>query len=102
MKSMERGRFRKSLLLGGALGLSGELFPILAQCAMCRTAVAGSSHVEEIARVLNTAIVALLIPPVAILGLVFWLALTLWNHSEDRGGKVDAPSLTEELRDRGT
>lgn len=70
-------------LLGLALGLLGELCPILAQCAMCRTAVAGSSRLGEIARVLNTAILALLIPPVAILGLVFWLAVTVWNRAED-------------------
>lgn len=50
---------------------------------MCRTAVAGSSRLGEIARVLNTAILALLIPPVAILGLVFWLAVTVWNRAED-------------------
>jgi len=50
---------------------------------MCRTAIAGSSRLDEIARVLNTAILALLIPPVAILGLVFWLAVTVWNRAED-------------------
>jgi hypothetical protein len=50
---------------------------------MCRTAVAGSPRLGEIARVLNTAILALLIPPVAILGLVFWLAVTVWNRAED-------------------
>ncbi|GBC81023.1 hypothetical protein HRbin10_00127 [bacterium HR10] len=72
-----------SALLGLALGLLGELSPLLAQCAMCRTAVAGSSRLGEIARVLNTAILALLIPPVAILGLVFWLAVTVWNRAED-------------------
>mgnify|MGYP000557265112 FL=1 len=100
------GRFGRNLLLGGALGLSGELFPVLAQCAMCRTAVAGSSHVEEIARVLNTAIVTLLIPPVAILGLVFWFALTIWNRWEDQSeraeGESRAPSLMEGLGDQGT
>jgi len=98
--------FKRSILLGCVLGLGGELFPLLAQCAMCRTAIAGSSRVEDIAQVLNTAILALLIPPVAILGLVFWLALTLWNRADTREERIEDPTshlpLTEPRGDRGT
>jgi F0F1-type ATP synthase membrane subunit c/vacuolar-type H+-ATPase subunit K len=86
------GRFRESLLLALAFGIGGHLFSAFAQCAMCRTAITGSSRVEEIARILNTAILALLIPPVALLGLVFWLALTVWNrqpeHEEEAAASV--------------
>ncbi|MCS6817501.1 MAG: hypothetical protein N0A16_11195 [Blastocatellia bacterium] len=101
--------FKKSLLLGCALGFGSDVFPVLAQCAMCRTAIAGSSQLEEIAKVLNAAIVTLLIPPVAIFGLVFWLALTLWNRPKDRSEEMEsmstvshAPSFTEEMGDRST
>ncbi len=103
------GRFGKSLLFGFAFGFGGEASFLLAQCAMCRTAVAGSSHLGEIARVLNTAILTLLIPPVVLLSLVFWLALTFWNRTEDRSerGAEDAsawrePVLMERSGDRGT
>lgn len=82
----------KSLLLGLGVGLGAPVGSTFAQCAMCRTAVAGSSSLADIARVLNTAILALLIPPVAILGVVFWLALTVWNQKESWGeGSAETP-----------
>jgi heme/copper-type cytochrome/quinol oxidase subunit 2 len=91
-------RLYRSLLVGCGLGLAVEVVPVLAQCAMCRTAVAGSSQADEIAKILNTAILVLLIPPLAVLGLVFWLALTIWNRRNDEQENPESAEPSRELR----
>jgi len=95
------GRALRSILLGLLLGLAAEVAPVLAQCALCRTAVAGSSQADEIAKVLNTAILALLIPPLVVLGLVFWLALTIWNRRDDEQENLESAEPPRELKLRG-
>jgi cytochrome c oxidase assembly factor CtaG len=40
----------------------------------------------------------LLIPPLAVLGLVFWLALTIWNRRNDEQENPESAEPSRELR----
>lgn len=56
---------------------------LAAQCVMCfRTAAAQQA---ERARVLNSGIIVLLIPPILVLGLILWMA---WRKNRSRGSVV--------------
>lgn len=45
--------------------------PALAQCAMCKQAVAGSEEAQTVSKSINLAILVLLLPPVAIFVSIF-------------------------------
>jgi hypothetical protein len=46
--------------------LAATAAPVLAQCAMCKAAVAGSAEAARMAGGMNLAVLVLLIPPVAL------------------------------------
>jgi len=48
--------------------------PAFAQCAMCKTSLAGSEQGAQAARIINSAILVLLIPPVAIMTVILRVA----------------------------
>jgi heme/copper-type cytochrome/quinol oxidase subunit 2 len=47
--------------------------PALAQCAMCKSAIASSENPEELARTINTAVLVLFIPVMIFFGAIFYL-----------------------------
>ena len=67
---MNRGRI---ILIGFALIvlLAAAFEPAMAQCPMCKQAVANSAEAESVARGLNLAILVLLVPPVLIFAGIF-------------------------------
>ncbi len=58
--------------------------PALAQCPMCRQAVADSKEGESMAKGLNLAILVLLIPPVAIFAGIFGV---IYKFKDVQGNK---------------
>lgn len=72
----------------------------LAQCAMCRTGVAGSPEAAKLAESLNLAILVLLIPPVLIFCGIFYAVLRQRKPSETASLNVaqeKRPSWQEKL-----
>jgi hypothetical protein len=80
---MDRGRV---LFLGFALIvlLAAACEPALAQCPMCKQAVANSAEAESAARGLNLAIVVLLAPPVLIFAGIFGVIYRHRNIQDKR------------------
>ncbi|HET8676870.1 MAG TPA: hypothetical protein VFO63_13825 [Blastocatellia bacterium] len=80
---MNRGRI---LVLGFALVLllAAACEPALAQCPMCKQAVANSAEAESAARGLNLAIVVLLAPPVLIFAGIFGVIYRHRNIQDKR------------------
>lgn len=68
--------------------LAQSIQPALAQCALCRTAVAGSPEAAKLAESLNFAILILLIPPVLIFCGIFYIALRQRKARETAGLEV--------------
>jgi|GEM_PF-2300361 len=66
--------------------------PALAQCAMCKAAIAGSDNPAELSRVIDDAVLVLLVPAVVIFGAVILLVFR-FRHSQ--GGEMDrdAPAV---------
>ncbi len=56
--------------------------PALAQCAMCKSAIAGSENPEELARTIDTAVLVLFIPVMIFFGAIFYLIFRS-RHSND-------------------
>ena len=70
MKALRQGRHLwRALILPALLALFQS--QAWAQCAMCRTALEGSSSGAAMAKSLNLGIIVLLIPPVAIFCAIF-------------------------------
>jgi heme/copper-type cytochrome/quinol oxidase subunit 2 len=61
----------------------------LAQCAMCKNAVAGSPSATKLAESLNFAIIVLLIPPVLIFCGIFFVA---YKYRKARGTEFKSPT----------
>ena len=80
---MNRGRI---LVLGFALVLllAAACEPALAQCPMCKQAVANSAEAESAARGLNLAILVLLAPPVLIFAGIFGVIYRHRNIQDKR------------------
>ena len=80
---MKHGRI---LILGFALILllAAAAEPALAQCPMCKQAVANSAEAESAARGLNLAIVVLLAPPVLIFAGIFGVIYRHRNLQDKR------------------
>lgn len=70
------------LLTLAALAAFGEASSALAQCAMCKASAAGLD--EAGTRNLNSAVLVLLFPPVAIFCAIFFVA---YKHRKPRGGE---------------
>lgn len=57
---------------------------VLAQCALCRSAVTSSSDGQKLAQTLNLAVIVLLIPPVVIFCAIFVLAYRYRKAFDER------------------
>lgn len=72
-------------VLGRAAALALTVFAscssALAQCAMCRTGVAGSTNAQTLSRALNLGGLVLLIPPIIIFTAFFVLT---WRYARTR------------------
>jgi hypothetical protein len=68
-----------------------------AQCAMCKSVLAGSENPAEAARTFNTAILVLFLPTLAILGAIAWLVFRSRHIQGDGGGGA---ARKAELQDR--
>ena len=77
-------RFLGSLRLSGLLLASVALLP--GQCVMCRTAAAAQA---QTARTINTAILILLVPAMALFGGVFMLVFRSAPGGEDEAAPRD-------------
>ncbi|HEX5736514.1 MAG TPA: hypothetical protein VF131_27025 [Blastocatellia bacterium] len=64
--------------------LAAAVEPALAQCPMCKQAVANSAEAESAARGLNLAIVVLLAPPVLIFAGIFGVIYRHRNIQDKR------------------
>jgi len=64
--------------------MAATVEPALAQCAMCKQTVAGSSDAETVSRGLNLAVLVLLLPPVAIFGTIFGVVYRYRNVQDER------------------
>ncbi len=67
------------LVLGSWLLVSDWMGPVLAQCAMCKTAAAAQG--AQATEALNLGVLVLLIPPVLLFAGVFFLALSFRDPS---------------------
>ncbi len=72
------------LCLAAIVVLAAATQPALAQCAMCKQTVAGSSDAETVSRGLNLAVLVLLVPPVAIFGAIFGVVYRYRNVQDER------------------
>ena len=70
------------IVAAAALLLASD--PALAQCPMCRQAVADSKEGQSLAKGLNLAILVLLIPPVAIFAGIFGV---IYKYKDAQGDK---------------
>lgn len=88
-RSTERARRRETLRLA-ALIAAGLLLALLAptgadaQCAMCKSAVQGAG--EQAARAMNSGILVLLVPPVAIFCSIFAVFVKYRKDDEEEAG----------------
>ncbi len=87
MKALRQGRHLwQALTVLALLALSQA--QAWAQCAMCRTALEGSSSGAAMAKSLNLGIIVLLIPPVAIFCAIFITAYKHGKTSDDVSKRV--------------
>ncbi|MDT4898691.1 MAG: hypothetical protein QOH25_3768 [Acidobacteriota bacterium] len=85
-----RRTIRLALIAAGAVAtLLAWSLPALAQCAMCKNAVAGSPEAAKLSESLNFAIIILLIPPVLIFCGIFVLA---FRYRKSRETELNLPS----------
>ncbi len=56
--------------------------PALAQCAMCKSAIASSENPEELARTIDTAVLVLFIPAMIFFGAIFYLIFRSRHSNE--------------------
>lgn len=88
---INRTRTIKIVLVGAAA--AAALFvlttPAMAQCALCKNAIAGSPEAARLSQSLNFAILILLIPPVLIFCGIFVLA---YRYRKARGTEPEPPS----------
>lgn len=84
---MKSARITKLLLLIAGVWATILFFgsSALAQCAMCKNAVAGSPSASRLSESLNFAIIVLLIPPVLIFCGIFFVA---YRHRQARGTEL--------------
>lgn len=77
---------RRIMVLGFAviILLAAAFEPALAQCPMCKQAVANSAEAESAARGLNLAILVLLAPPVLIFAGIFGVIYRHRNIQDKR------------------
>jgi heme/copper-type cytochrome/quinol oxidase subunit 2 len=68
---------------------------VFAQCAMCKANIANAENAAEVAKIMNTAVLVLLIPAVGIFSLFIGLVLK-FRHSQ--GGEMYEPMLELETR----
>ena len=73
----------------------------LAQCAMCKAALAGSNRAGAIAEILNLAILVLLIPPVAIFCAIFLLAIKYRKAHDAVTSEASPENLSPQERSEG-
>jgi len=73
-------RLFKSLFAALAVFLSGTVLPVLAQCPMCRASLEGSPEAAAATNQMNTAVLVLLIPPVAMFVGMFVLIYRYRNY----------------------
>lgn len=70
---------------------------VFAQCAMCKASIAGAENAAEAAKIMNTAVLVLLIPAIVLFSLFIGLVLK-FRHSQ--GGEMyeTMPELEPRLR----
>ena len=66
--------------------------PAMAQCALCKNAVAGSPEAARLSQSLNLGIIILLIPPVLIFCGIFVIA---YRNRKARGGAVEPEGASD-------
>ena len=71
---------------------------VAAQCAMCRSAIAGAPEAAKLSARLNLAVVVLLIPPVAIFCGIFYAVFKQKTRDESEGGNDGARIKTKTQR----
>jgi len=87
---------RLAIMVGVLAATYGE--PLFGQCSMCRTALAGQGPV--VANTLNTAILILLIPAVALFSSVFLLAFRFQvKQTAEEVGMVNDGTSDERTND---
>lgn len=83
MKS-RAGRLLSMAAVLAALLLAWTCAPALAQCAMCKAAISGSTNGAAFARGLNLGVLVLLLPPVTIFSTIFIVAYRRRGAGEDK------------------
>lgn len=77
-------RVARMLLAALSIFLIGTVLPAMAQCSMCRASVEGSPDAAAAAGQWNTAVLVLLIPPVAMFVGMFVLIYRYRNYNRNR------------------
>jgi uncharacterized membrane protein len=79
-----RRKIKTVLIAAGVILIVLALsIPALAQCAMCKTGLAGSPEAKKLAESLNLAVIVLLIPPVMIFCGIFLAAFRRMRKSDE-------------------
>jgi len=75
-----------------AVALLAASTPAFAQCAMCKAALAGSDNPAEAAKTMNTAILVLFVPTIALICAIIGFVLR-YRHSQGGEMSREVPEL---------